>query len=59
MLFRNSSEHFARGQKLLPSGVNTNTRARAPHPIYFASARGGRATDIDGNVFNDILILMR
>jgi hypothetical protein len=39
--------------------VNTNTRARAPHPIYFASARGGRATNIDGNVFNDILKRIR
>lgn len=56
MTFTKSEELFERGGTLIPAGVNSNTRARAPHPLYFSSADGPRVTDADGNVFNDILM---
>ncbi len=42
--------------ELIPAGVNSNTRARAPHPIYFKKADGAIAIDADGNQFIDILM---
>ena len=31
---------FERAARAIPAGVSTNTRARAPHPLYFDKAEG-------------------
>lgn len=43
-----SAELYERALKVLPGGVSRNTILRDPHPVYVASARGCRVTDIDG-----------
>jgi glutamate-1-semialdehyde 2,1-aminomutase len=54
--FPKSAQLYGTGGKLIPAGVSSNTRARAPHPIYFERANGCYATDVDGNQFIDILM---
>ncbi|UCD12207.1 MAG: glutamate-1-semialdehyde 2,1-aminomutase [Nitrospinaceae bacterium] len=47
---------FARAQKVMPGGVNSPVRAFKAvggHPLFIASARGARVTDVDGNTFID------
>ncbi len=43
-----SAEIFTRAQRVTPAGVHSNSRARAPHPIYFARADGPYIWDVDG-----------
>ena len=50
---------FARAEKVIPGGVNSPVRAfRAVsgNPRFFASARGARARDADGNSFIDYMM---
>ena len=54
--FSKSGELFASSCTKIPAGVNSNTRARAPHPIYFERAAGSHVFDVDGNRFVDILM---
>ena len=37
-----------RASRVMPGGVSRNTTLRRPYPIYAASARGCRITDLDG-----------
>lgn len=51
-----SEELFARALALMPGGVNSPVRAfRAVggEPIFIASGRGSRITDVDGNTYID------
>lgn len=54
--FSNSLRLYDACAPRVPAGVSSNTRARAPHPIYFEKADGCYAFDADGNRFVDILM---
>jgi glutamate-1-semialdehyde 2,1-aminomutase len=54
--FAQSQKLFDRAGAMIPAGVNSNTRARHPHPIYFSKADGAHLTDVDGNRIIDILM---
>ena len=43
-----SAALFERAKRVLPGGVSRNTLLRGAHPLYAASARGCRVTDVDG-----------
>ncbi len=49
-----SKEMFERARHAVVAGVHSNTRARAPHPLYFARAEGAYVWDIDGNRYIDL-----
>jgi glutamate-1-semialdehyde 2,1-aminomutase len=54
-----SQEFFQRALKVLPGGVNSPVRAfRAVggDPIYFASGKGSRLTDVDGRSYIDYVL---
>jgi glutamate-1-semialdehyde 2,1-aminomutase len=54
-----SQELFQRALKVLPGGVNSPVRAfRAVggDPIYFASGKGSRLTDVDGRSYIDYVL---
>lgn len=48
-----SAELFKEAQQWLPGGVSRNTLLRKPHPIYVASGKGCRVTDVDGAEYID------
>jgi glutamate-1-semialdehyde 2,1-aminomutase len=39
---------YAGAQRVTPAGVHSNSRARAPHPIYYSRADGPYIWDVDG-----------
>jgi glutamate-1-semialdehyde 2,1-aminomutase len=39
---------YETAKRLMPGGVSRNTVLRSPHPIYAASGKGARVTDIEG-----------
>ena len=43
-----SARLFERGQKVMPGGNSRSGVMYAPYPVYAASARGCRITDVDG-----------
>lgn len=45
---------FQRAQRSTTAGVNSNSRARAPHPLYFKRADGPYAWDLDDNRYVDL-----
>ncbi|MEO1224106.1 MAG: aspartate aminotransferase family protein [Pseudomonadota bacterium] len=51
-----SAQLFERALRSVPSGVNSNTRARAPHPFYFQTADGPWLTDADGRQWLDMVM---
>ncbi len=51
---KNSAVLFEQAHHRVPAGVNSNTRARKPHPIYFERAAGPHVWDIDGNRYIDV-----
>jgi len=56
MTHTKSKELFQRAQQLMPGGVNSPVRAfRAVggDPIFIASGKGSRLTDVDGNTYID------
>ena len=54
--FPHSAHLFETAARCIPAGVSSNTRARAPHPLYFETADGAYARDVDGNRWLDILM---
>jgi glutamate-1-semialdehyde 2,1-aminomutase len=44
---------YARAEVAMPFGVTSSFQASDPYPIYLASGRGSRVTDIDGNEYVD------
>ncbi|HMD96916.1 MAG TPA: glutamate-1-semialdehyde 2,1-aminomutase [Terriglobia bacterium] len=56
MMRTKSKELFQRAQQLMPGGVNSPVRAfRAVggDPVFIASGKGSRLTDVDGNTYID------
>ncbi|MEM7442916.1 MAG: aspartate aminotransferase family protein [Pseudomonadota bacterium] len=51
-----SSALFERARQSVPAGVNSNTRARLPHPYYFQAADGPWLTDADGRQWLDMVM---
>lgn len=48
-----SLEVFAEARRWMPGGVARNGAFSQPHPVYFASGRGARVRDVDGNDYLD------
>ena len=53
---KNSAALFEQANHRVPAGVNSNTRARKPHPIYFQRAGGPHLWDVDGNRYIDVTL---
>lgn len=53
---KKSEAFYNEMKKYVPSGVNSNSRFNAPHPIYFESADGAYVKDVDGNVYLDLVL---
>jgi len=56
MNYQKSIEAFAEAQKHIPGGVNSpvrSFRSVGGNPLFIASAKGSKVTDIDGNEFID------
>lgn len=51
-----SADLYRRAAQRVPGGVHSNTRARAPHPIYFERAEGPYLYDVDGNRYLDFIL---
>ncbi len=49
-----SQELYERAQQFVTAGLHSNSRARAPHPLYFNRADGPTVWDIDGNSYIDL-----
>ena len=47
---------YERARQAIPAGVNSNTRARRPHPLYYRRAQGAELWDVDGNRYLDIMM---
>ncbi len=54
MTTKRSEELYARAQQSVTAGLHSNSRARAPHPLYFSRADGPFVWDIDGNRYIDL-----
>ena len=48
-----SKSLFERAEAAMPFGVTSSFQAGDPYPIYLASGKGSRVTDIDGNTYID------
>ena len=51
-----SNQLFLEAQNLIPGGVNSPVRSFSGvggNPLFMASAKGSRVTDVDGNSFID------
>lgn len=51
-----SAELYERAKEIIPGGVHSNTRYRAPHPLYYQSANGPYVNDVDGNRYIDLIM---
>jgi glutamate-1-semialdehyde 2,1-aminomutase len=47
---------YRRAARSVPAGVHSNTRFRAPWPLYFTRAEGPYAWDADGNRYIDLML---
>lgn len=52
----NSAILYERARRTVPGGVHSNSRFRAPHPLYFGSAQGPYVIDVDGNRYVDLVM---
>ncbi len=50
-----SREIYEEARKVLPGGVSGNAKFFKPYPLYVKKASGARVTDVDGNVYIDLL----
>lgn len=48
-----SERLYAAARRLVPTGTHSNSRLRAPHPLYFERAAGAYLIDVDGNRYLD------
>ncbi|MCG5220089.1 aspartate aminotransferase family protein [Streptosporangium soli] len=48
-----STELFERAKRRVPGGVHSNSRLRAPHPVFAARAEGAHLWDVDGRRWLD------
>lgn len=49
-----SREIYERALHSVTDGLHSNSRARAPHPLYFSKADGPFVWDVDGNRYIDL-----
>ena len=49
----NSQQVFADAVRVVPGGTHSNSRLRAPHPLYFERGEGAYLWDVDGNRYLD------
>jgi glutamate-1-semialdehyde 2,1-aminomutase len=57
MPFARSAQLLERSRKFLAGGVSSDVRkAELPHPLFFASGKGSRIYDVDGNEFIDYVL---
>jgi glutamate-1-semialdehyde 2,1-aminomutase len=57
--YAKSAEAFARARRLMPGGVSSPVRAYKSvgrEPIFIASGKGARVTDLDGNSYIDYVL---
>ncbi len=54
MNYNRSQELYERAQRSVTAGLHSNSRARAPHPLYFSRADGPNVWDVDGNMYVDL-----
>lgn len=47
---------FNKAKEIIPGGVHSNSRYRAPHPIYFQKGEGAYIWDLDGNRYIDCVM---
>jgi glutamate-1-semialdehyde 2,1-aminomutase len=51
---KRSLEIYERAQRFTTGGVNSTSRARSPHPLYFSRADGPYVWDVDDNRYVDL-----
>jgi glutamate-1-semialdehyde 2,1-aminomutase len=57
MSFTRSAQLLERSRKVLAGGVSSDVRkVELPHPLFFASGKGSRIWDVDGNEFIDYVL---
>ena len=57
MPFTRSAQLLERSREFLAGGVSSDVRkAELPHPLFFASGKGSRLWDVDGNEFIDYVL---
>ncbi len=56
MKHTNSKTLYERASSSLPGGVNSNSRFRKPHPLYFKKAEGPWIVDVDDNYYLDCIM---
>jgi glutamate-1-semialdehyde 2,1-aminomutase len=49
----NAEALYARARRLVPAGTHSNSRLRAPHPLYLERAEGPYVFDVDGTRYLD------
>lgn len=47
---------YERARRIVPGGVHSNSRHRAPHALYFTEAQGCYLTDADGRRLTDVVM---
>ena len=47
---------YERALRYVPTGTHSNSRVRAPHPLYFLRAHGAYLWDADGNRWTDFVM---
>lgn len=56
MQLTKSEELYKRAVASIPGGVNSNSRFRNPHPVYYQKGEGAYLTDVDGNRYIDCIM---
>ena len=57
MPFTRSEQLLERSRRVLAGGVSSDVRkTELPHPLFFASGKGSRIYDVDGNEFIDYVL---
>jgi len=54
MQTNHSREIYERALRSVTAGLHSNSRVRAPHPLYFERAEGAHVWDVDGNRYIDL-----
>jgi glutamate-1-semialdehyde 2,1-aminomutase len=52
----NSERVYADASRVVPGGTHSNSRLRAPHPLYIERAEGAHLWDVDGNRYLDCVM---
>ncbi|MGN0137790.1 MAG: aminotransferase class III-fold pyridoxal phosphate-dependent enzyme, partial [Candidatus Methanomethylophilaceae archaeon] len=49
-----SEELYSESTKVAPGGVSSPVRAFKPYPVFIASGKGSKMTDVDGKEYIDL-----